>query len=178
MNHAFVLIALSVFSLACERIPSTDGTVPAEYLEVARKYEGSYSGKFEGVKGTLTLKLEENRPVVSFVAVNGGSDILGGNCDATISELKAIIPEKNNNEVRVDEAEFAFSAGRCNVAGDILVMDFKHNGNTPNKVSLSMLAGYETYWRTVCYPDGHGRQHCHREHETVPVYYEGSFRKN
>lgn len=168
----FVIILLLA---ACERVATKDGTVPNEYMSVAKLYLGDYTGQLEGVNGTLTLSLEGNRPVLKFVGSNGNSDILGGNCDAIIGQLAAITPEKKNDQIRVDAAEFSFSGNKCPILGDAFFIDFKHLGNTPTQAQVNILLRYDTEWRTTCYPQPTGGSACRREAETFPVYIYGKF---
>lgn len=176
---ALLLSIIFLLTLGCERISTQDGTVPAEYMSIAQKYVGEYRGQFEGEDGSLTLTLDGNKPILSFRSVNGETDILGANCHSTIGNLVAINPEKHNNVIRVDSAEFAITSGStdCPLLGKNLLLDFKHDGDLPVKIDINVLSRYEQEWQTFCYPDGSGGQHCTQEPWNVPVYYSGTFKR-
>lgn len=171
----FLSLALVLSALACKRVTTIDGTIPAEYLTLAQRYEGSYRGDFEDKKGTLTLKLEGNRPFLTFIGEDGTHEMLIDHCESQIQDLVAITPEKSNKDIKVDSAEFSFSGGRCHLFSKILFLDFRHRGLNPYKISVSIHNGYETQWRTICSVDHTGQQYCHEEPESVPIYFSGTF---
>jgi hypothetical protein len=176
---ALLLTFIFILTLGCERVTTKDGTIPAEYMAIAQKYAGEYHGQFEGQNGTMTLALEGNRPVLSFRSSDGSTDLLGLGCNSTIGAIAAINPEKHNDVVRVDSAEFAITSGSadCPLLEKNLLLDFKHDGDLPVKFEINVLSRYEQDWQTFCYPDGSGGQHCHQEPWNIPVYYSGTFKR-
>ena len=178
MTKYLVLAFLILTSVACKRVETKDGTVPPEYVSVAKNYEGTYQGNFEGMNGTLTISMDGNRPVAKFVSANGDTDIIGRSCRSSINNLVAITPQEKNNQIRVDSAEFAFNPGACNyIYGRVLFIDFKHNGMTPVRAEVSLTERYETRWREECYWDAQGRRFCRRVPETYQTYMTGKFSK-
>lgn len=173
------LLLVLTFVVSCNRVTSPDGTVPAEYLEIAKNYTGDYSGKFSGTKGTLRITLDGNRPVAQFIGADGSDDITGNShCAAVIGRLVAITPQKKNNITRVGSAEFSFDAPRCpRIMGRTLTLDFKHNGATPTSLSASVLEEHVTEWREICHFDQWGRQYCNRTPWDYDRYLSGSFKR-
>lgn len=176
MRHITLFIIL-LSSLSCERITSKDGSIPPEYLSIAQKYEGDYEGVFGNKPGVLSIKIIGNKPELSFVSDNGESDLLPSSCQSKLGHLAAIDPQKFDHELRVDTAEFLINGGKCKLIENYLLLDFKHQQNIVSRIDLSLFEKYEIEMRTICYPDGSGRQHCQSQSQSVPSYILGSFQR-
>lgn len=177
MKNILITLSLLVMACACNRVSTPDGQIPAEYIEVAKNYTGTFSGNFEGTPGKLIISLEGTRAIARFEAASGDTDILGRGCASSINQLLAINPAKKDNQIRVNGAEFAFNPGSCYVANRVLYVSFKHTGSNPREAKVSVIEGYETQWREQCQWDAQGRQYCNRYAENVPVYLTGKFSK-
>lgn len=174
MKHITFIIVLFA-TLGCERITSKDGSIPLQYLSTAEKYMGDYKGVFGNKSGVLSLRLNGNKPVLTFLADSGETDLLDSRCRSSIGHLSAIDPQKLDNELRVDTAEFLIQGGKCPLVENYILLDFKHSGSQVSRVRLTLFEKYETEMRTICFPDGSGRQHCRTETWQVPSYILGSF---
>lgn len=107
-----IIFILSAFLLlaSCKEIQFADGRIPAEYLEQAQKFAGTYQGQFEGEKGSLTIAFNGDRPEVSFSSGRGHRDLLGGECDSMIGQIvSAEVSSKKN----IKFVTFAFDPGAC-----------------------------------------------------------------
>jgi hypothetical protein len=173
----FFVAALALMAVAgCKTVEIKDGRIPNAYLSKAKKYEGVYSGQFNGVAGELILSFEGNKPVLSF-RNEYGRDILNNNCESVIGNLKTVYIVGKKSNPQVDAVEFNFSPGRCALLaqGRRLSVDFKEkNGNVQLKVSLlrEMRQRRDCQW----YPGDHHRppvEHCTWVQD--PVYMYGKF---
>ena len=130
MKKFFVLAVLPlVFALtACKQVDVPNGEVPAQYLELAKTYMGSYSGNFEGNPGTITLSLVGNKVMTSFKGqVN---DILGDiRCNSQIGDVATI--QIDNKEKYLQYASIHFSPNACGaVQGRSLALHFSKDAKS------------------------------------------------
>ena len=121
----FLVLAVLPFMFAltsCKEVAVPNGEVPAQYLDLAKSYMGSYSGNFEGNSGTLTLSLVGNKVVTSFKGqVN---DILGDvRCNSQIGDVTSI--QIDDKEKVLQYANIHFSPNACGaVQGRSLTLHF------------------------------------------------------
>ncbi|WP_413583389.1 hypothetical protein [Bdellovibrio sp. HCB288] len=178
MTFAKVLVASLVLfaAVGCKTVEIKDGRVPNAYLSKAKKYEGIYSGRFNGVAGELILNFEGNKPVMSF-RNEMGTDILNNNCQSYFGNLKTVHITGKKSNPKVDAIEFEFNSGRCSlmVQGRRMYIDFKEkNGATTLKVSVlrEMRQRRDCRW----YPgDNHRPPYEHCTWVQDPVYLYGTF---
>ncbi|QLY25909.1 hypothetical protein [Bdellovibrio sp. KM01] len=178
MNFIKALIAgLMLFAaVGCKTVEIKDGRVPNAYLSKAKKYEGVYSGQFNGVYGELILSFEGNKPILKY-RNEMGTDILNNNCQSSFGNLRTVYITGKKSNPQVDAVEFDFDRGRCAlmVQGRKAYVDFKEkNGN----VKLQMQILREMRQRRECrwYPGDNHRppyEDCHYVQD--PVYIYGTF---
>jgi hypothetical protein len=58
LSFVLSVAALAVTMSACKSVDTPDGKIPAEYVDMAKTYEGTYEGQFDGLKGELTFKMD------------------------------------------------------------------------------------------------------------------------
>ncbi len=109
-NVLFLLVALT--SISCIKTVS-DGRIPAEYLDAAKKYQGNYSAVLRGKSGSLNVKLIADKPQVSANGFHAG-DILGEDCRSDIGDLTHIEVSKSKLTGQNYVSMFAFRIDRGN----------------------------------------------------------------
>lgn len=175
MKISQMLIAILGVSLAltaCKSVKIENGQIPNEYLSEAKKFEGVYKGKFNGVPGELKVSFEGNKPILSFRDANGNLDFIAVHCKSQIGLLKAAyLGGRNDRELT--GASFGFSPGACrNIIGNSIELSF----DRANKINASIEADRRPERR--CTIEGGGPNNPPRERcttEWVSVYYRGSF---
>jgi hypothetical protein len=176
---ALSLLLISVLALAgCKTIEIENGQIPAEYLETAKQFEGTYSGSFLGKSGSITLALNGDKPTLSYQDKDG-NDLLGTNCNSQINNLMWIKGKEKNDTPVLQGAAFALDAGNCrlNVQGKEVVLAFSNQYQTIKVYVLE-----ETRWERKCRwepgnpPYNSGREVC--EYNQAPIYLTGKFNKN
>ncbi|UYL10129.1 hypothetical protein B9G69_005995 [Bdellovibrio sp. SKB1291214] len=154
----FFVAALALTAVAgCKTVEIKDGRIPNAYLSKAKKYEGIYSGQFNGVYGELILSFEGNKPVLRY-RNEMGTDILNNNCQSSFGNLRTVYITGKKSNPQVDAVEFDFDRGRCAlmVQGRKMYVDFKEkNGEVKLKVQVlrEMRQRRECQW----YPGDHHR---------------------
>ena len=127
------LILVGFFALvSCKTVSIENGEVPYEYLGQAKKFEGVYSGSFEGVRGDLKVSFEGNKPVLTMKNVNG-EDLFKPSCHSKINNLKWVSIDNDKN---VDAVAFYFDPGLCFIDGREVVLSF---ANDYQKIHVSVL---------------------------------------
>lgn len=123
-----VLALLATATVGCKSVEIQNGEVPAEYLYLAKKFEGQYEGKFNGIAGQLLVRLEGNKPVVEF-SNSTGSDILNSGCESSIGNLKTVHLKGTKENPQIDSAVFVFNPGKCalQVQGREITFDFEND---------------------------------------------------
>lgn len=126
---------------------------------------GTYSGSFDGRKGTVTLAQNANGYSLTFQSVDGSADLIGEGCQSMIGAAKKV-KEKNGT---LSSLVFEFTPGVCfQVEGRELNVKVKGN-----QLSLSLYARTETMEN--CNFDANGRQYCNDVN--FPVYADGKFKR-
>lgn len=166
------IVGVSFALTACKSVKIENGQVPNEYLSEAKKYEGVYKGRFNGVSGELKITFEGNKPVLSFRDSKGNTDLIESRCNSRIGLLKvAYLGGRDDRELT--GASFAFDPGACRrIVGQSVELSFDKN----NKISLSIEADRRPERR--CTIEGGGPNYPPRERcttEWVTTYYRGSF---
>ncbi len=122
MKNLLILAVLAFGFVGCKQVNIPNGEIPAQYLDLAKTYMGTYSGNFSGNNGSLKLELVGSKVVGTFSGeVN---DILGDvRCGSIIGNLTSI---QIDDSARVlQAAKFDFSPNQCNfVMGRSLNLDF------------------------------------------------------
>jgi hypothetical protein len=173
----FYVMALSAFLMSCKTVKIEDGKIPSEYMSEAKKLEGVYAGRFDGIKGEVTLRMNGNRAELSFQGEKG-SDILAG-CGSTIGDLVEISISGNSaKDYRLSQAVFSFSPGSCRrYVGRNLYLDFSRDQAT---FRLGYITRYESRWECRYeggggYPPNPPREIC--TFNEYPVFMGGYFKK-
>lgn len=126
---------------------------------------GTYTGKFDGRNGTLTLSNEANGYRLTFMGEDGSSDLIGNGCNSTIGSATEVKEKKGV----LKSLAFEFSSGTCfQVEGRELYVKVKLN-----QLSLSLYS--HTVEMKSCSFDHLGRQYCNINR--WPVYADGKFTK-
>ncbi len=99
-------------SISCIKTVS-DGRIPAEYLDAAKKYQGNYSAILRGKSGLLNVKLIGDKAQVSASGFHAG-DILGEDCRSDIGDLTHIEVSKSKLTGQNYVSMFAFTIDRGN----------------------------------------------------------------
>ena len=133
----------------CKTVDIKDGKIPSGYLSQAKKIEGVYTGKFNGVAGELVISIEGDKPVVTYRNAQGGDDILNNNCHSFFGDLQKVYLKGSNSNPQVSGVEFAFNAGACSlmVQGREMEINIKQSGNSV-KLNLSILQ--DSQMQQVC----------------------------
>ncbi len=153
------LSALVIFSACKTSVQVTNGEVPSQYLEHAKKAEGVYHGQFNGVSGDLIVSFSANRPVVRFRNKNG-SDILNSGCKSKIGSARQAEVTGDNDNFRINSAVFDFDPGQCrkNIDGRSFLVDFKEkNGTIVLDVKIAQKSTHQQkcgWWGRHYYGDG------------------------
>ncbi len=140
--HLMTFLPLLLFSIllsGCKSIEISNGEVPNQFLAAAKKMEGVYRGKFNGVNGDLIVSFEGNRPVVTYKNKNG-RDLLNNHCESEIGLLREIQVKDEDKNPRIDSAIFDFNPGACSllVDGRSLRIDLKEKDGGL-RLNLSLL---------------------------------------
>lgn len=174
-----VSVATSIGLMGCNEIETKDGRIPEKYLSYAMPLEGSYYGQFNGNYGTLTLKIVDRAPVVTFAGVNGGTDILAG-CRGVIGKMiSAKVVEKNKN-FHVKYVRFSIDTGVCMYEGNRLTLEFSKDTRSIEGSIVTQFGEPGTPDQEHCYPRPNGGEICHRvpgSTGTPDKYVTGTFRK-
>lgn len=168
---SILLSALFVLA-SCDDIDTPNGEIPAKYLDLAKQYEGVYVGVFNGVKGELTIKLNGNKPELSFSGEEG-TDILDRDCKSQFGDLKSINGSNDDGKLTLETAVFNFDPNLCRrlVQDRSIRLNFENGGK---KIEASMLQYLRT--RQVCDVVGFPpTQRCRDEVDSRYLY--GDFRK-
>lgn len=145
MKFITLLILTPFLALNAVADDTPDGTIPNKNLATMEAYVGTYTGKFDGRRGAITVALEGNRPVVSFEANDGSTDLVGESCGSSIGQLTNIDFDQKSTGEEVDYAVFEFSPGSClMIRGRTLTLDFGNKKGVPYKLNASVY--YETRW--------------------------------
>jgi hypothetical protein len=164
---------------ACKTVDTPDGKIPAEYVGAAKKYEGTYHGRFQGVDGDLTLKIEGDTPVLTYTDAQG-HDILGSACGSSIGLMKNVTVS-DGEPVSIENAAFEFNPGRC--AEDHTLLVGVSTDNNTTTIDVSVIKGHYEFYvpgQIVCNPGPHGHPVCFEtpgHYETRYRYATGSFKK-
>lgn len=181
MNKLFkILLITPLFGLAaCKDVKTPDGKIPADYVDEAQAYMGTYDGKFDGRRGTITLSLNGDRPVVQFNSDSGSNDIAGNNCNSEVGQLESVDIDKKKDQYELDSATFSFHPGNCfEIQGRELTLSFKHKKGQPYKMSASIFYREEQDYNPPNCFDQYGRPYpCNGNGNRYPVYLNGSFKK-
>lgn len=137
--------------IGCKSVKIKDGRVPQQYLSEAKKLEGTYRGQFNGVPGTLTVKFQGSKPVVTYKN-SRGTDILNNNCGSRIGNLFKVTMKGTKENPEISKALFAFDPGGCSlmVQGRELALSFK-NTKDGMRVKVSLLSDYDNYYGSCRY---------------------------
>ncbi|QDK36573.1 hypothetical protein [Bdellovibrio sp. NC01] len=169
--------ALLLAIAGCKSVDIKDGKIPDAYISQAKKIEGVYTGKFNGVAGELVITIEGNKPVVTF-RNSAGDDILNNNCHSFFGNLTTVYLKGSKGDYSLSGATFAFNAGACSlmVQGREMNIDFKQ---TDKGVRLNLSLLREVRQNQVCQwspgapPNVPPQQIC--RWEQTPYYLNGSF---
>jgi hypothetical protein len=178
MRNIFAFMCLCLALISCKEVAVKDGRIPTQYISQARALEGTYDGKFEGHKGSLTLEIRGDTPVLSY-ADDRGHDLLGPFCESEIGKLTKVAFTGNKNNPVLDKAYFAFNPYRCAmVQGKELAVQIVKNGKA---IPLNLTLLDRTQQREICEyppprPGGAPERRCH--YEILTTYKRGVFKKN
>lgn len=162
----------------CKTVDIKDGKIPSGYLSQAKKIEGVYTGKFNGVAGELVIAIEGDKPVVTYRNAQGGDDILNNNCHSFFGDLKKVYLKGSSSNPQVSGVEFAFNAGACSlmISGREAEIDIKQDGNSV-KLNVSILQRIDQRqvctWNPGAPPNVPPSQVCNWQQN--PVYVYGTF---
>ena len=177
MKIWIVVLAAALSLVGCKDVEIKDGKIPAKYLPMAKKLEGIYMGKFNGLPGQLKIEIQTDTPVLTFTAENGQTDLLHP-CGAHVGLLERVSVGGKEANPRLDEAVFDLRVERCFVQGRELRVQPKISGESV-RLALGILK--ESRRHRVCemrppsYPGGGWTQECRDEY--IDSYYSGSFVK-
>lgn len=173
------VVALAVAVSACKTVETPDGKIPAEYVDAAKKYEGTYHGHFENMIGDLTLKIDGQTPVLTYTD-NVGNDIMGKGCGSSIGLMKSVTVS-DGTPIEIQDATFQFNPGFCGEGHNLEVgVSSDDNGTT---IRLSVVKGYYSFYvpgQMVCQHGPHGHPVCYEtpgHYETRARYAYGAFKK-
>jgi hypothetical protein len=176
LSMALVAVAVS----ACQTIETPDGKIPAEYVDAAKKYEGTYHGHFDNKVGDLTLKIEGTTPVLTYTD-SQGNDIMGKGCGSSIGLMKSVTVD--GDPVSIQDATFMFNPGYCGEGHNFEVSVSNRDDGTV--INVSVVKGHYEFYvpgQVVCQPAGpHHHPVCYGtpgHYETRYRYAYGSFKKS
>jgi hypothetical protein len=151
MKTISLLFLTIIFLAGCKKIDITNGEVPNEYLDRAKKLEGVYRGSFEGRTGELKITFEGNQPQL-FIQDFQGNNIVLPQCKSSINNLKwAEVTRKGE----VEQVAFYFDPGHCHlIQGRELYLVFNKSLNSI-RVAVLDNKRYDTICQTnPGYPGG------------------------
>ena len=134
-----ILALMTVGLTGCDNtVEMPNGQVPAQYLDKAKALEGTYKGKFLNHRGTLTVKFEGNKPVLTFDD-GGANDLLDRRCHSRIGDLYAVRVGGKRNDPKLKTAYFSFDPGQCNIRGRTVNLDIKDLGGGHIRLDVAIL---------------------------------------
>lgn len=174
--HQILLCLFSGLLLtSCKYVRIKEGRIPEQYLPIAKKYEGTYVGAFQGRKGAMKFELQGTKAVLSFL--NGhDNDILGSECDSVIGELTYLKLGGTKEKPVLRSASFKFDPGSCRYAVDGRTLEIYDSGKAL-EVEILEQSKVESNcrWQPGNPPNGGGTQVC--DPQTFNIYLNGSFKK-
>lgn len=171
---------LAVAALGCKDVDIENGTIPAEYVELAKKLAGEYKGRFENNHGSLNLSIDNNNKMIATFSGSRG-DLIGAGCNSKIGNLRKVYLAGKGKKVRVTGALFDFSAGKCSdaVEGRVVEMALRTK-NSKNILDLTIFERRD--FEYVCPPGpgnpggpGYGNDNC--QWQSRDYYLTGRFVK-
>jgi hypothetical protein len=171
MRILFLLLVTLFVAASCKSVETPGGHVPAQYLAQAKRAAGNYTGTFEGVPTTLTVRFDGDRPRID--VRNAQNDLLGRGCGSTVGLLQsAELDEQDGAHYALRSATFAFSPGRCSVEGRTLELSFRDGG----VIEADILQRTDVdFCAAIARDPGDIPDHCHTEFRHT--YLSGSFRR-
>ncbi|MES3037225.1 MAG: hypothetical protein V4736_04890 [Bdellovibrionota bacterium] len=146
-----ILIAIAAIALfaGCEGSVK-DGKIPAKYISVAQKYNGTYSGQFEGQSMDLNLNVDSlGYVLVTFKNALGANSLLS-DCQAQVGKLKSFSASEKEN--RVKSATFKFTAKGCDIDGREAYFTFPKSGG----IEVAIVEREHTVTTQTCHHDQYG----------------------
>lgn len=150
-----LFLAVSFLAISgCKVVKVENGQVPEEYMNEAKKLEGTYVGQFEGHEGEIQIRFNGNAPEVSFHGLRD-DDLIPG-CGTSVGKLREITVKGNEGDYRMGQAIFNFDKGVCRqFQGNTISLDFSKD---QRKFSMNFLV--RTEYRQECnwgpYPPAYG----------------------
>ncbi len=154
MKLSLLICSLFLLSLtACNEVIRTkNGQIPAEYMEEARKYTGSFTGMFNGERTHMKLSLDGNKPKLE-INLNS-NNLLVNNCKTkkrdksqprmVIGDLEYLIVDKDE-DTPVVEMQFDLKHNCKNVQGKQVMLVPSEDRNAYN-----IYITESTWLRTFC----------------------------
>ncbi len=172
------VLAMAIALSACKTVDTPDGKIPSEYVGAAKAFEGTYSGRFDGMKGDLTLKIDGDMPVLTYTD-SFGHDLLGKGCGSSIGKLKSVSISDSNT---IDSADFELNTGSCAFEGRTLSVSISIRGNETEFNLSAVRDHFQSFvpGDIVCHGDAHGHEYCHQTPGHFIIHYNyarGSFKK-
>ena len=112
LSKIFLFSVCTLLLTSCKYVKIKEGRIPERYLSIAKKYEGSYPGEFQGRQGTLKVELHGTKAVLTFI--NGSdNDLLGSECNSSIGDLTYLKLGGTREKPILHSATFKFDPGSC-----------------------------------------------------------------
>lgn len=170
--------AMLLAIVGCKSVDIKDGKIPDNYLAQAKKIEGVYSGKFNGINGELVVRIEGNKPILTYRSSQGSNDILNNNCHSSFGNLTKVYVKGNSDNYSISAVNFNFNPGNCslNIAAREVTIDLKET-DRGMKLNMTMLkevqSRQECKWDSGVPPHVPPQQIC--RWEQTPYYLYGTF---
>jgi hypothetical protein len=155
MKTLLVLLTATLLVGCNEKIDIEDGEIPAEYLESAGPYLGTYQGVYQQESASMVISLEGRMPKVEF---ENSTSLLPNECPYQIGSLKYVTLRKKGS---LKSAVFELIHD-CRVKGRELELNFSKN---TKRVKVYILEK----WEEVCGPTGLDHDAC----VSAPTYLSG-----
>lgn len=135
---AVLMIGLS----GCRNVDFENGEVPQQYLHLAKKLAGTYTGTFNGVRTSLIVDFDGNRPFIE-VRNATGNDLIGSRCGSIIGDIKSASVSGTEEDPKIKSVSFHFAPNNCiSIRGTEVVFDIKEK-NGGISLQASILASRE-----------------------------------
>ncbi len=172
INLNLSLLLCVLLLAACKQIATSNGEVPANYVELVKNYVADYKGAMDLNQGVLSLSFEAAKFRAHFKGkVN---DITGNEkCQSQIGDLISI--QVNDSGSILESATFGFSPNHCpEIKGNSLELIFTPIGL---KLGVSAIILRETKELQICQDiqGANGAPNCHPDLQNF--YFTGIFEK-
>jgi len=165
-----VLLLSLGFLTSCKDVKIENGKIPAEFLEVAQGFTGTFHGEFLNQLVDLDVSIDQN----NVLHIVPSRDLFGESCETSVNLLQRLSLKEKNKNYYISSAVVALDPGRCGrmFEGRMLYFYPRYEEGQMTSVGLQVLE--ETRSHRECHWSGNPpREYC--EYKTIEYYYTGRF---